>query len=68
LIFKILKIGNGCGYTNATKDYHYLYWFAPDVSKLTSDPLNAFEYSVCVKSCPNADAMNPVDCKEPAFF
>ena len=34
----ILFIGNGCGYTNATIDYPYIYWVAPDISKLSSDP------------------------------
>jgi hypothetical protein len=63
-----LFIGNGCGYSNETIDYPYIYWPAPDVTALTSQPTEAFKYAVCVKSCPNADAIYPVDCKQPTFF
>ena len=65
-----LFIGNGCGYSESieTIDYPYLYWPAPDISALSSNPTEAFKYAVCVKSCPVADAINPVTCKEPSFF
>jgi hypothetical protein len=43
-----LKIANGCGYNTSTLNYPYLYFPAPDVSALTSDPLKAFSYAVCV--------------------
>lgn len=59
---------NGCGYNETTKDYPYLYFPAPDISNFTSDPLSAFKYSTCVKSCPTANSSIPVLCKEPSFF
>jgi hypothetical protein len=61
--------GNGCGYNKTTMDYPYLYFVAPDVSNLTTlstDPLKAFSYTACVKTCPKDQAA--VFCKEPSFF
>ena len=52
-----LSIANGCGYSNKTKDYPYLYFPAPELSALASkNPLNAFKLSMCVKSCPKDDS------------
>ena len=67
-MLNILFIGNGCGYSNTTIDYPYIYWVAPDVSKLSSDPTQAFKYSVCVKSCPKSDAAVPVECYSTSLF
>lgn len=64
----IFKIGNGCGYNASTKDYPYLYFPGPDISNISSDPLEAFKYSVCVKSCPSGNSNTTVLCKEPSFF
>jgi hypothetical protein len=46
-------LGNGCGYSNLTKNYPYLYWPAPNFNINTSssnagDYLAVFKYSVCV--------------------
>ena len=49
-------------------DYPYLYWPAPDISAISSQPLQAFKYAVCVKECPSSDELKPVLCKEPSFF
>lgn len=63
-----MVIGNGCGFNVTTKDYPYLYWPAPDISAVSSDTLQAFRYSMCVKECPTANATEPVECKEPSFY
>lgn len=60
--------GNGCGYNKTTINYPYLYFVAPDVTKLNlTDPLQAFSYSVCVSECPT-NSSNPTKCVEPSFF
>lgn len=49
---------NGCGYNQSTIDYPYLFFVAPDVSNMTAlstDPLKAFKYTTCVKTCPTGD-------------
>lgn len=43
-------LGNQCGGGNHTTNYPYLVW--PDIEDIESDPL-AYDYTVCVKSCPN---------------
>lgn len=63
-----LFIANGCGYSNKTLDYPYLYFPAPDVTNISSDPLTAFKYAICVKECPTANASEPISCVEPSFF
>ena len=55
--------GNGCGWSEATKDYPYLYFpKAPDSNTLTQlksgnldDAMKIFNEGVCVKECPAAD-------------
>ena len=68
-----LFLGNGCGYNTTTKDYPYLYWPAPDVSALESgvtvnSALQAFKYSMCVKSCPKNVSSVAVQCKMPTKY
>ncbi len=62
-----LNLGNGCGYSNKTLDYPYLYWPAPNYNINTSstnvaDYLAVFKYSTCVKECPKNDTKVKVDC------
>lgn len=64
----IKPLGNGCGYNTTTKAYPYLYWPAPDISSLSSNPLEAFKYATCVSECPTNSTDTPVLCKEPSFF
>mmetsp|Transcript_48467 Transcript_48467/g.65806 ORF Transcript_48467/g.65806 Transcript_48467/m.65806 type:complete len:655 (-) Transcript_48467:96-2060(-) len=75
--------GNGCGYSEATKDYPYLYWPAPDPSafdnavdfssgfdytSLGVDQLNAlFKYGTCVKECPSTTTA-AIECMPPSFI
>ncbi len=72
-ITKLKNIGNGCGYSNATKDYPYLYWPAPNLKINTSstnpaDYMAIFKYSTCVKTCPSADNRTQVECLQPKIF
>lgn len=73
---RILLIGwdsdqNGCGYSAETMDYGLLYWpQMPDAATLqsiqngnTDEALKLLNYGVCVKSCPNGDSNNAVECK-----
>jgi hypothetical protein len=62
---------NGCGWSDATKDYPYLYWPASPVEGL-KPAIEAFDfdkiiellnYGVCVKECPDAVVGSIVDCK-----
>lgn len=63
--------GNGCGYSESTKEYEYLYWPeppSPDLKEavLTLDISKAvamLNYGTCVKECPKADSNTIVDCK-----
>mmetsp|Transcript_23391 Transcript_23391/g.23014 ORF Transcript_23391/g.23014 Transcript_23391/m.23014 type:complete len:192 (-) Transcript_23391:1345-1920(-) len=59
---------NGCGYNTSTLNYPYLYFPGPDISNITSDPYQAFKYSMCVSECPSANENSMVRCKEPSFF
>ena len=61
---------NGCGYSDQTKDYKYLYWPEPPsldlkeaiVSLDISKAVAMLNYGVCVKECPTADPATTVDC------
>jgi hypothetical protein len=67
---------NGCGYSEATKDYPYLYWPAyPDLDLLKR--INAGDYSdvtsllnngICVKRCPTSNIKDPVMCVTTSNF
>ena len=72
---KLLILGwdadqNGCGYSEATKDYPYLYWPEPPefdveaalVNLDTSFLLEMLKYGTCVKECPKSDKSTTVDC------
>lgn len=75
--------GNGCGYSEATKDYPYLYWPSPDPSafdpssdftsgidwtSLGISQLNdLFKYGVCVKECPKTTT-EVIQCYTPTFI
>ena len=67
---------NGCGYSEATKDYKYLYWPEPPSLDLleaikelsVSKALEMLNYGVCVKTCPSADKATAVDCKQTAYI
>ena len=70
---KRICVGHGCGYSNATKDYPYLYWPAPNYNIDTSssnpgDYMAVFKYSTCVKSCPLNKTEVPVECVQPTIF
>jgi hypothetical protein len=70
---KLIILGNGCGYSAATKDYPYLYWPAPNLnintsSKNPGDYMAVFKYSTCVKTCPTADNRTQVQCLQPKIF
>ena len=65
--------GNGCGYTERTKDYPYLYFPTIDfkaaqgatgLSALTE----ILKFSVCVKNCPDGEPESIVDCYKPSFM
>lgn len=59
---------NGCGYSDKTKDYPYLYWGEPPSLKIKeaildmnlSKAIEMLSYGVCVKECPSADMSEPV--------
>lgn len=63
------KDGNGCGYTNVTQDYPYLYWpELPDkviVDQIQSgnytQALQLLNFGTCVKKCP-VETTDPVEC------
>jgi hypothetical protein len=64
---------NGCGYSNATKDYPYLYWPAPNInfnatSKDPAEYMKIFKFSTCVKSCPSGNNATKVECLQPSKF
>ena len=63
--------GNGCGWSDATKDYPYLYWPESPLESM-KDAIEAFDLDgviellnkgVCVKECPDAVVGTTVDCK-----
>jgi hypothetical protein len=62
---------NGCGFSDATIDYPFLYWPEPPSSKLKQAvedldidaALELLNNGVCVKTCPTADQALPVECK-----
>ena len=63
--------GNGCGYSEATKDYPYLY-FAEAPGDKVLEAIKTFDVSVvldllrngvCVKSCPTASKDSKIECK-----
>ena len=65
--------GRGCGFSEATKDYPYLYWPAPNLnfntsSKDAAEYMKIFKYSTCVKTCPSGDNSTKVDCLQPVKF
>ena len=61
---------NGCGYSDKTKDYKYMYWPEPPsfdpleaVKGLSvGDALTSLKYGMCVKKCPTADLNEPIEC------
>lgn len=63
--------GNGCGYSDATKDYGHLYWAEPPgknlkdaIAELDVDKaLELLNTGTCVKTCPDADPKESVECK-----
>lgn len=63
--------GNGCGFSEATKDYPYLYWSEPPTNAMFDAiqklDLNAalaiLNTGTCVKTCPVADPATVVECK-----
>lgn len=62
---------NGCGFSDSTKDYPYLYWPEPPTSALkkaiedmdVDAAIAMLNNGVCVKSCPTADKDVPIECK-----
>lgn len=66
---------NGCGFSEATKDYPFLYWpEMPDEALVGqieagnySEALNLLNYGVCVKKCPGSTD-DPVKCKSTSYM
>jgi len=63
----------GCGYSNQTLDYPYLYWPAPnlEINTASKDPkeyMKIFKYSACVKECPSSKVATQVKCLQPKRF
>lgn len=64
------SMGNGCGYSEATKDYPLLYFPQPPTVDAVADLksmdftkiLDTFNQGVCVKACPTKLLQDPVDC------
>ena len=63
--------GNGCGYSDATKDYKYLYWPRPPSGSDLKKAIENLDYTAaigllkegtCVRKCPSADKRMPVQC------
>ena len=62
--------GNGCGYSEATKDYGHLYWAEPPGNKLfdaiknldVDAALDLLNTGSCVKECPTSNEQ-PIECK-----
>ena len=63
--------GNGCGYSEATKDYPYLYWPRPPSGSDIKTAIENLDYTAalgllkegtCVKKCPSADKRTAVQC------
>ena len=57
--------GNGCGYSEATKDYPNLYWPEPPQGDVIKDAIarmdisaaiSLLRYGTCVKECPTIDS------------
>jgi len=55
---------NGCGFSDATIDYPFLYWPEPPNGEVISEAIKNFDidaalgllkYGTCVKKCPTAD-------------
>ena len=59
LIAPIDGNANICGYTDGYKDYPDLY--IGDLSAATANPLNFFQYGICIKSCPTSPT-DPIEC------
>jgi len=63
--------GNGCGFSEATKDYPVLYWAEPPGDNLMESiknldfngALEMLNTGACVKECPSSDSATVVDCK-----
>ena len=65
--------GNGCGYTNRTMEYPYLYFPTIDFKAAQaatglSSAREVLKFSVCVKKCPDGEKESTVDCYKPAFM
>ena len=68
--------GNGCGYSEDTKDYPYLYWPEPpslDIKDAIlamdmSAALKMLKFGTCVKECPTAVKTTTVDCHVTEFM
>lgn len=65
--------GNGCGFSNQTKDYPFLYFPTIDfeaAQKADPNNVNSFtevlKFSTCVKECPSK--VSAVQCLPPAFI
>ena len=64
---------NGCGYSEVTKGFPYLYWPEMPNSKLMSqiengnydDAISLLNFGVCVKQCPSTDS--PVECHKTTY-
>lgn len=62
--------GNGCGFSDATKDYGHLYWSEPPADKLfdaistmnVDAALELLNTGTCVKECPTENDQ-PIECK-----
>jgi len=66
---------NGCGYSDSTIDYPYLYWpkspdksLVSDVEKGDTDEIfKLLEFGVCVKECPATDE-DKIECKPTKYM
>ena len=63
--------GNGCGYSEVTKDYTYLYWPRPPSGSDIKNAIENLDYTAalgllkegtCVKECPSANKNTAVQC------
>ena len=67
--------GNGCGYSNATIDYPYLYWPEPPSVEIKdaitnfdlSEAVAMLNYGTCVKECPKSDN-KPIECVQTEYI
>jgi len=63
--------GNGCGFSEVTKDYPHLYWAEPPTNAIfdaiktlnVNAALSVLNTGTCVKECPQADPATSVNCK-----